>query len=735
MAHSEIVRTTGCLLVACLTVVAMGYAADDTVVYDDSLAPGFDNWSWAVHDLAATSQVHIGTVAVSFEPDNWSALWFKHDSAIDAAAVASCRFWLHGGGSGSQLLRFHVWYGTTALADTSLAPYLPPGGLPATGWTEVVIPFSDLGLTAGFFDGLLVQADTADDQPTAYLDDMVLVGADPPPPTPVAVTINPAADRRRIDRRIYGVNFGDHGPGVPPYPVRRWGGNSTTRYNWRADVHNTASDWFFLNIPSNHPDPAQLPNDSEADLFVAAVHDDGADALVTVPTIGWTPREERVKQWGFSVAAYGPQTTTECDPQPWACEPDAGDGTCDPAVNTTGHCIDGLIVGNDPADTSLPIDADFVSDWLAHLTATFGGAGAGGVALYALDNEPMLWNSTHRDVHPAPASYDEVWCRSREIGLALKAADPAAEVLGPAVWGWCAYFASALDATSGSCVDGPDRQAHGGVPFLEWFAGEVCAEETAGGVRPVDLLDVHYYPQGDGVAGFGDDGEDPPTAARRLRSVRELYDPSWVSESWIGQPVELIPRLRRWLDAACPGLGLAITEYRWGSDDGPSSALAHAEVLAVFGREGVNLATRWVAPTPGSRVEDAFRLFLDYDGTGSAVLGESVRATSSDEGLVGAYAVDPADDRLLVLLFNRDTVAREATVSVADVLTGDGAVYRFDPTHALAPAGAVPSLQDDFTLVLPAWSATLVELHQATGVVFADGFESGDLAAWSAAAP
>jgi len=30
-------------------------------------------------------------------------------------------------------------------------------------------------------------------------------------------------------------------------PVRRWGGNSTTRYNWQTSMTNTGSDWYFEN--------------------------------------------------------------------------------------------------------------------------------------------------------------------------------------------------------------------------------------------------------------------------------------------------------------------------------------------------------------------------------------------------------------------------------------------------------------------------------------------------------
>ena len=112
---------------------------------------------------------------------------------------------------------------------------------------------------------------------------------------------------------------------------------------------------------------------------------------------------------------------------------------------------------------------------------------------------------------------------------AIKAQDPDAEVLGPVVWGWCAFFSSASDAAypNGSCTDGPDRQAHGGLPFLEWYLEKICEHRQSTGVQLVDYLDVHFYPQGE-VSGLGgaSSSEDPVTAARRLRSVRELWDPT-----------------------------------------------------------------------------------------------------------------------------------------------------------------------------------------------------------------
>jgi hypothetical protein len=281
-----------------------------------------------------------------------------------------------------------------------------------------------------------------------------------------------------------------------------------------------------------------------------------------------------------------------------------------------------------------------------------------------------------------------------------------------------------------TCLDGPDRQAHGGLALVPWYLEQVCDYQQQHGVRLIDYLDLHYYPQG-GVSGLETPGEDAATSAKRLRSLRELWDPTWVAESWINDTVNLIPRMRSWVDDHCPGIGLAVTEYRWGDDDGPSGALAQAEVLAIFGREGVDIANRWVAPEPDTRTVDAFRLFLDYDDAGSRIVGDSVAAVSDDLEDVTSYAVD-RNGTLLVLLFNHDTTARQATVDVAAGLAGDGQLYRFDAVNPLAAIGAVAATDTTFELELPARSASLVVVPLG---LFADGFESGDTSRWSAVAP
>ncbi len=511
---------------------------------------------------------------------------------------------------------------------------------------------------------------------------------------PVNVTVDTSLDRHPINPLIYGVNFGDTQEFTDvPYPLRRWGGNSTTRYNWQLDTHNTASDWFFQNIPSSIANPAALPDGSDADLFVTETRGAHAEVLMTVPTIGWTPKS-RAKTWGFSVAKYGAQQQTECTATGGAfwCTADAGNG-----VASGG----GDITGNDPADTSIPATPAFEQAWIAHLVSRFGNAAAGGVRYYALDNEPALWNSTHRDVHPNPLTYDELWTRTSDYATAVKAADPLAQVTGPASWGWCEYFYSAADG----CGPGADRAAHGGLGLTEWYLKQVNDHLLATGQRLVDVLDVHYYPQ-DGSA--LNDNEDATTSARRLRELKSLYDPTYVDESWIGQPVQLIPRMKALIAARCPGIGLAITEYNFGGDTGISSAIAQAEALAIFGREGVTMATRWVAPAHGTLVQDAFRLYLDYDGAGAKVTGQGVRATSSAVDRVGAYAIDDrTGGKLHVLLFNKSTVSETVHLTTADGLGGAITLRRFAAGSPLAAAGGATMTSGAVDLVLPARSATL----------------------------
>lgn len=546
---------------------------------------------------------------------------------------------------------------------------------------------------------------------------------------PVAVSVDFNASRRPMSSLIYGVAFGDAAQNKKiGYTVDRWGGNSTTRYNWRGPAHNAGSDYFFLGYGNDQT--------GDADAFIADASAAGAQVLLALPTIGWVEKFDAAQptavHWGYSQSSYGVQSLDECaiyDPPPFWCHADAGNGQCGEA-NTTGHCVAGSIVGNDPTDTSTanaPADA---AAWIAHLQQTFGVASAGGVRLYSLDNELMLWNSTHRDVHPDPVGFDEAWNRTQSYAAAIKQAEPDALVTGPVAWGYCDLFGSAQD----NCVDGGDRFNHG-LPFVAWYLQQVCANPLAGGKHAVDYLDLHYYPQdpNGSATRIVSDADDAATAARRLAALKELYNPAWISTSWIADlgddavwhysKPNLIPRVRAWIDQYCPGTKLAITEYNWGGDGTVSGAVAQAELFGIFAREGVDLATRWVAPAASSNVEKAFSLFLDFDGAGARVQGDSVAATSANVDQIGAYAFREYGRHKLVLLTNKDTSSHSVALTLAQGQSGSCALYGFDATHGVHSTPVACTAGTALTLSgLPAMSASLLVLPDDDGL-FRDGFE------------
>jgi len=681
--------------VATLEVTVIEVEAE--TIYDDALRDGYDDWSWAKRDLRSAAFVRSGERSIEFVPRWWQGVYFNGEDSHAVDEYYGFEFWIHGGETGGQRVRFVVQDMNSILGSVVLDDALPLG-VRAGVWQKVTVRFEDMGISGGYLNALVFQAWDAGVQEPVYIDDVKLLRykdrleSPKPPVTDVTVAVDADADRRPISPDIYGVNFEE----IPPddvsafdgYPVVRWGGNSVTRYNWELNVQNHASDWFFMNLPKETTPGETLPHGSRSDRFIDDTLADGAKVLLQVPTIGWTPKDREVRS-GFSVAAYGEQQMTECSYGGWWCNPDAGNG-----VRPDGS----YIADNDPTDTSKPVGPEFVTRWIEHIESRVGER----VNDFALDNEPMLWPYTHRDVHPEMTTYDEMWTMTEAYASAIKAADPDANIYGPVVWGWCAYFYSAADG----CSPGEDYAAHGDKPFLEWYLEKVRAHEEETGVRLIDYLDIHYYPMEAGVAISAD--ESKGVADRRLRSLKSLYDPEFRdSSSWIWEPVRLIPRMKELIERTAPGTKLAITEYNFGNGRGISSGLAQAEALAIFGREGVDLATRWGQPLAGTPLEDAFKLYLDYDGEGGRIEGESVRAVSSNVDAVGAYAVLGEDGTLYTLLFNKDTTPKRATISTDGASLTEGDVYRFDATDRL---GFVESISLGATTIveLPPRSATLI---------------------------
>lgn len=155
--------------------LAIPCAADPLPVYDDVLLNGFEDWSWAVHDMDQTAVVHSGFRAISLQAVDWAGLYFARPAGVDAAANGDLELWVHGGSSGGQQIQVAVYASGNELASAEFAPFVSGGIIPAGYWAKATISLAALGITSGTFDGIVLMAGTAAAQETVYFDDLVLL--------------------------------------------------------------------------------------------------------------------------------------------------------------------------------------------------------------------------------------------------------------------------------------------------------------------------------------------------------------------------------------------------------------------------------------------------------------------------------------------------------------------------------------------------------------------------------
>lgn len=494
-----------------------------------------------------------------------------------------------------------------------------------------------------------------------------------------ALVVDAGNGRHPIHPEIYGL------AGASPalltalhVPLDRWGGDSSSLYNWQSNVANHAVWSYYENIPGGAMD------DRSADAFVADDASAGAATLMTIPTIGWTPKASATTHpytCGFPTDKYPNQQMV-----------DPYDAHCGNGKDAAGN-----LLTPDPTNDAMAAPPSFEQAWVQHLGA--------GVAYYQLDNEMMLWPSTHHDVRATPVSSDDVWNATASYAPAIRAAAPGAYILGYTAWYALDLFVSGLDTANNSTAD---QQAHGGVPLAQWYLRQLAAYEQQNHVRLVDCLDFHYYPQ----------GGDP------LENTRSLWDPTYHDPSWfndfMNEPMQLLPRIRGWIAAEYPGTDICVSEYNWdlNDPDNPVAGLVEADVLGLFGKYGVRLAAYWTTPVDGSGnprpAYRAFELYRNADGAGHG-FGDTSVAAASPLAKVAIYAaVDSATGALTVVVINKDTAAVTAPLVVQGFSPGASAtVYQVVEGGAPTTQAPLPIAGGSATVSLPAHAMQLLVIPSA----------------------
>jgi hypothetical protein len=561
------------------------------------------------------------------------------------------------------------------------------------GWAQIVVPMGELNPDGASFDRVVFKPFRALGDEWVFIDRIGLTKASGPagPSTPSArgpqkqLRISCDAPQTPISPLIYGIAFGNKDWSTLRPTARRWGGNPTTRYNWQNHFSNGANDWFFEN---RGPGP-----------YTEFVSDDVAHGVLTaltVPTIGWVAKDN--SSYGFPVAKFGPQQKTD----PWRA--DAGNGVSASGKNMTP---------GPQTQTSVPAPPAFVGDWVKSIRE-HAAAGKRNVYEFILDNEPMLWNTTHRDVRPDPLGYDELLDRTIQYGSAIRTADPQAVIAGPAEWGWTGYFYSAKDVVPPGLH--LDRLAHGNTPLVEWYLSKVCEQERKTATRILDVLDLHYYPQGNNVFGGGAGGTDPETQRLRLRQTRSLWDPKYTDESWINEPVRLLPRMREWIDKSCPGKGISIGEWNFGGEKDITGALATAEALGRFAQFGVTSAFYWTAPEAGSPSSFGFLAYRNFDGRGGRFLDWYVPTSAPDGLSVFASRDSQGGKHLVVVALNlspENTVAAQVDVASCGALASQRTYSYAGSSAGLVASEASGNAAGRATaeVSLPPWSITVMDVR------------------------
>jgi len=511
-------------------------------------------------------------------------------------------------------------------------------------------------------------------------------------PQTVNFTITINASNAPISPYIYGAN--------PAFTAnenlgaRRIGGNRLTGYNWENNASNAGMD--YINSSDNYL-TSGIPDPETPGVVTTTFHNEalnaGAYSLVTLQMAGYVAKD---KNGSVSVAETAPSSRWDkvqfVKGSPFSLSPSL-------------------------TDTSVYMD-----EYVNFLVEVFGYANtATGVKGYALDNEPALWPSTHPRIHPNKTTCQEVTQKGIALSNAVKSVDSSAEIFGPVLYGFNAYY-HFQDAADWSTVKSGKSYSW----FIDYYLDEMKKAETTYGRRLLDVLDLHWYPEAKGdVRITGTDANSANDKLARLQAPRTLWDSHYTENSWIAQSfrsyLPLIPKCLASINQYYPGTKLAFTEFTYGGENDITGGIATADVLGIFGKYGVYLATFWPGNSSTSYVQSAYRIYRNYDGSKSTFGDVSTPASTSDSVNTSIYSsVKTGANEIHLIAINKNltssTTANFTIQHNKTVLSGN--VWVLDnSSDQIWNAGSIASIQNNsFSYTLPAGSVCHLVLQTSINV-------------------
>jgi hypothetical protein len=168
------------LLPFLLALRGTAFAVTDQTIYDEALGSGWQNWSWATVDLASTANANTGAVSIAVTPAAWSALYLRSaDAPVDTNGYLNLSFYVHGGTAGGQTIQ------VVAVVNEVAQPGVRVASPTAGSWQKITVPLAALGAdNRTDVNGFWIQQGSGVDEPTFYVDTIVLESGVPPTPPP-----------------------------------------------------------------------------------------------------------------------------------------------------------------------------------------------------------------------------------------------------------------------------------------------------------------------------------------------------------------------------------------------------------------------------------------------------------------------------------------------------------------------------------------------------------------------
>ncbi len=465
-------------------------------------------------------------------------------------------------------------------------------------------------------------------------------------------------------------------------------GNNCTKYNWRKKI-TCHPDWY-NNVYDCDWDSRAINFQQEFPY---------AKGMFAFQLIGKAAanKDHNFNDWEYNKSKGWSGTTKKM----------CGGGLFDNAGNVIQLGDTSLFLQDWPADSTVGIYKHWEEDLNLDMNQ---------FEYWNMDNEMEIWGGTHSDVMPATYTdntYEEIMQKYFAVAKAIRKINPNVKLCGPAAaseWTWFNGCGNTQPKVNGKTYC-----------WLEYFIMRCAQEEKATGVRMIDVLDLHNYPE-------------VKTDYDMLQTHRMFYDRDFIyagangvkriNGSW-NENIKseyIFERCKEWIIqyfGSDNGIKFGVGEYNIKNTASQMvQALAYASCIGEGSRHGMEYFTPW---TWYNSMWEVVHLF----STNAKKI--NVGAISSNESMVSAYSSkNITGDSINIIFVNRDTEAKNVTTRIINSTIDDGTfdvltlqnlpetqTFQSHTDNALK-SSTVKLVNNSLEMALPPYSITSVTLHGGT---------------------